>query len=114
MLKIFILLSFKLIESIVGKPTTPFGIKNASLTNTSVTVVWNPPKAEFPIKNYKSVIKTKQEGTVIQTKQELNTTSASFFGLSAFTEYLVEVSAQSTVNVFSNPGYMLFRTDEGG
>ena len=98
----------------LAKPTTPSGITHTSLTNTSFSVSWTAPASDFPIKDYKAVIKTKADNNVVETKSGLTSTSASFSGLNPFTEYIVEISAQSSLNVFSNAGTLEVKTDEGG
>ena len=100
---------------ILAKPTTPSGITHTSLTNTSFSVSWNVvPATDFPHKDYKAVIKTKADNNVVETKSALASTSTSFSGLNPFTEYIVEISAQSSLNVFSNAGTLEVKTDEGG
>ena len=98
----------------LAKPTTPSGITHSSLTNTSFSVSWTAPASDFPIKDYKAVIKTTADNNVVETKLGLTSTSTSFSGLNVFTEYIVEISAQSSLNVFSNAGTLEVRTDEGG
>ena len=98
----------------LAKPTTPSGITHSSLTNTSFSVSWTAPASDFAIKDYKAVIRTKADNNVVETKLGLTTTSTTFSGLNVFTEYIVEISAQSSLNVFSNAGTLEVKTDEGG
>ena len=69
---------------------------------------------DFPIKDYKAVIKKKTSNTVIVTISNLKTTSAAVSGLDSFTEYIIEISAQSSLGVFSDPAIYEIKTDEGG
>ena len=98
----------------LAKPTTPSGIIHSSLTNRSFSVSWTAPASDFPIKDYKAIIKTKADDDVVETKSGLTSASTTFIDLNLFTEYIVEISAQSTLNAFSNAGKLEVKTDQGG
>ncbi len=71
--------------------------------------------ADFPVENYKVTIwKTADKSSITQEKT-VTGVEASFTGLSAYTDYVLEVSAKSkSVTVYSSPGRVTFRTDQGG
>ena len=51
---------------------------------------------------------------MIVTISNLKTTSAAVSGLHSFTEYIIEISAQSSLGVFSDAAIYEVKTDEGG
>ena len=87
----------------------------SSLTNTTASVTWNASVSDFPTENYNVILKKKSDGSTHETQNNLKTTSASFTGLSAFTDYTIEVIAKSSPhNINSDTGTFDFKTDEGG
>ena len=60
------------------------------------------------------VLKKKADGSIVKTNYNLISTTTTFNGLESFTEYIVEISAQSSLGVFSNAAKHEVKTDEGG
>ena len=50
----------------------------------------------------------------MKTNSNLASTTITFNGLESFTEYIVEISAQSSLGVFSDVTTHEVKTDEGG
>jgi len=97
-----------------AKPSKPTGLSHSALTDASFTVTWtasNP--ADFAIKDYKAVIKKKADNSVVRTISNILSTSTSVGGLAGFTAYIVEISAQSVVNAFSDAATHEVTTNEG-
>ena len=69
--------------------------------------------ADFAIKDYKAVIKKKADNSVVQTIPNIPSRSTSVSGLAAFTAYIVEISAQSIANAFSDAATHEVTTNEG-
>ena len=69
--------------------------------------------ADFAIKDYKAVIKKKADNSVVRTISNVLSTSTSVGGLAAFTAYIVELSAQSVVNAFSDATTHEVTTNQG-
>ena len=69
---------------------------------------------DFAIKDYKAVITKKTDSNVVRTISNINSTSTSVRGLVAFTTYIVEISARSSVNAFSDASTLEVTTDQGG
>ena len=51
---------------------------------------------------------------MIVTLSNLNSTSTAVSGLDSFTEYIAEISAQSSLGVFSDAATYEVKTNEGG
>ena len=77
-------------------------------------MTWTAATADFAIKDYKVVLKKKADNSVIRTAPNINSTSASFSGLEKFTTYIVEISAQTHFNIFSEAATLEVTTDQGG
>ncbi|XP_065069562.1 receptor-type tyrosine-protein phosphatase S-like [Rhopilema esculentum] len=102
------------VTGLLAKPSTPSGMVTSSLTNTTALVTWNASVSDFPTESYNVVLKKKSDGSKQETKNNLKTTVASFTGLSAYTDYRIEVSARSSPhNINSDTGTFDFKTDEG-
>ena len=100
---------------LTAKPSKISGISNSSVTNTSFSLSWNAATpADFPIKDYKAVLKKEADVSIVKTISNLTSTTTTFNGLKSFTEYIVEVSAQSSLGVFSDVTTHEVKTDEGG
>ena len=98
-----------------AKPSKPTGLSHSSLTISSFSMTWNAATpADFAIKDYKVVLKKNADNSEVRTSPGITVTSTSFSGLDAFTTYIVEISAQSTVNVFSDTATQEVTTDQGG
>jgi len=97
-----------------AKPSKPTGLSHSSLTSASFIVTWtasNP--GDFAIKDYKAVIKKKADNSVVRTISNISSTSTSVSGLAAFTAYIVEISAQSILNAFSDAATHEVTTNQG-
>ena len=100
---------------LIAKPSKPFGISKSSLTNSSFSLNWNASTpADFPIKDYKAVLKKKADSSLVKTNSNVASTTTTFNGLESFTEYIVEISAQSSLGAFSDVATLEVKTDEGG
>ena len=100
---------------LTAKPSKPSGVSHSSLTNASVSLTWSSgTPVDFPIEDYKAVIKKKADNTVIATESNLISTSTTFSGLTSFTDYIIEISAQSSLGLFSEAAIYEVKTDEGG
>ncbi|XP_065069552.1 receptor-type tyrosine-protein phosphatase S-like isoform X2 [Rhopilema esculentum] len=99
------------VTGLLAKPSTPSGMVTRSLTNTTASVTWNASVSDFPTESYNVVLKKKSDGLTHETKNNLKTTVASFTGLSAYTDYTIEVSAKSSpYNINSDTGTFDFKT----
>ena len=105
---------------LTAKPSRISGISPSSITNTSFSLSWNPATpADFPIKDYKAVLnkavlKKNADGSIVKTNYNLTSTTTTFNGLESFTEYIVEISAQSSLGAFSDVAKHEVKTDQGG
>ena len=97
-----------------AKPTKPTGLSHSSLTISSFSMTWTAATADFAIKDYKVVLKKKADNSVIRTAPNITSASASFNGLETFTTYIVEISAQTRFNIFSEAATLEVTTDQGG
>ncbi|XP_065069554.1 uncharacterized protein LOC135694661 isoform X2 [Rhopilema esculentum] len=102
------------VTGLLAKPSKPSGMVTSSLTNTTASVTWNASISDFPTESYNVVLKKKSDGSTHETQNNLKTTTASFAGLSANTDFTIEVSAKSSPhNINSDTGTFDFKTDEG-
>ncbi|XP_065069850.1 receptor-type tyrosine-protein phosphatase S-like isoform X1 [Rhopilema esculentum] len=102
------------VTGLLAKPSTPSGMATSSLTNTTASVTWNASVSDFPTESYNVILKKKSDGSTQETQNNLKTTAASFTGLSAYTDYTIEVSAKSSpLNINSDTGTLDFKTEEG-
>ena len=100
---------------LAAKPSRISGISPSSITNTSFSLSWNPATpADFPIKDYKAVLKKKADGSIVKTNSNLTSTATTFNGLESFTEYIVEITAQSSLGVFSDVAAHEVKTSKTG
>ena len=91
----------------------PSGISNSSVTNVGFLLSWNASTADFAIKYYKVVIKKKINNTLVAVVSNLTLTSTNFSGLESSTDYSVEISAESSIGVFSDVATHEVKTEEG-
>lgn len=91
----------------------PSGISNSSVSNIGFFLTWNASTADFAIKYYKTLIKKKINNTVIAVVSNLTSTSTTFSGLESSTDYIVEISAQSSIGAVSDVATHEVRTEEG-
>ena len=61
-----------------------------------------------------AVLKKKADGSIVKTNSNLTSTSTIFNGVQPFTEYIVEISAQSSLGEFSDVATHVVKTEEGG
>ena len=97
-----------------AKPSKPTGLSYSLLTISSFSMTWNAAiPADFAIKDYKVVLKKKADSNVVRTIFNIRSTCTSFSGLETFTTYVVEISAQSNLNVFSDASTLEVTTHGG-
>ena len=100
---------------LTATPSRISGISPSSITNTSFLLNWNAATpADFPIRDYKVALKKKADSSLVKTNSNVASTTTTFNGLESFTEYIVEISAQSSLGVFSGVTTHEVKTDEGG